>query len=143
MRSKLTREIQRKICDLLAAGNTVVTACDDAGIGSRTFHDWIERGEAEQRGPNYEFCRAVARARAEAKRRLTARIISAAERDWKAAAWILEKLFPGEFGANAEIEAKSNNVGVKIYYDTGGQSLQELLEFPIDPSMKECNGKCD
>jgi len=67
----------------------------------------------------------------EAKRRLTARIVSATEKDWKAAAWILEKLYPKEFGPNAEFELKNQNPGLKIMFDTAGESIRELLTFPI------------
>jgi hypothetical protein len=128
----LTPNSQRRLCDLLATANTVVTACDLVSIAPRTFHEWMRRGENEQRGIYRKFYCAVARARAEAKRRLMARIVSAAERDWKAAAWTLQKLFPAEFGAKAELEPNAaGNFGVNIAFDTGGKSIRELLSFPI------------
>jgi hypothetical protein len=62
---------------------------------------------------------------------LLRRIVRASAKDWRAAAWAAEKLFPAEFGPNAEIEPKSKNVGVNIVFDTGGKSMRELLTFPI------------
>src|SRR5207253_606644 len=100
-------------------------------LSPRTFHEWMARGEAEERGPYRKFYRAVAHARATAKRMLMARIVSASRRDWKASAWALQKLYPAEFGANAEIEPTKNDSGIKIMFDTQGKSLSELLTFPI------------
>jgi hypothetical protein len=67
---------------------------------------------------------------------LLARIVSASQKDWKAASWALEKLFPAEF--RADIELEPNKVPrLTILYDTGGKKLEELLDFPIHPSMKQ------
>ena len=38
-------------------------------------------------------------------------------------------------------EKPDENFGCRIFYDTGGQKLEELLTFPIDPSMKQVEGK--
>ena len=122
---------------MLAKGNTVLTAIHSVDVSEACFYEWMRIGEADERGQYHDLFVAVSRARAEAKRRLVARIVAAAEKDWKAAAWTLEKLFPAEYGVKAEVEPKKGNLGLTILYDTGGKTMEELLDFPIHPSMKQ------
>ena len=46
-RTKLTPELQKSLCELLAAGSYIESACDYVGIGVSTYHNWIVRSEAE------------------------------------------------------------------------------------------------
>lgn len=45
--TKLTDETSKTILELIEAGNYVEVACSVAGIGVRTYYDWLERGEAD------------------------------------------------------------------------------------------------
>jgi hypothetical protein len=85
------------ICAVLEKAGTVRTATAACGIAESTFFDWIRRGENGEAG-YVEFSQACARAKATAKQKLTDIIVAAAPKDWKAACWLLEKLYPGEFG---------------------------------------------
>ena len=53
-----------------------------------------------------ELLQAVTRARGQAKQRLVAVIQRQAPRDWKAAAWILERSFRDEYGKSWRGEPK-------------------------------------
>lgn len=107
-RSKLTEELQHKITALLRNGNYVETACGAAGISVSTFYAWMERGEAgEEAGTQsafLEFSEAVHRSRAEGEAMLLQQIRQAAPKDWRAAAWILERTMPAKYGRRAEIK---------------------------------------
>jgi len=107
-RSKLTDEMQTKIAALLRSGNYIETACGVAGIGVSTFYGWLERGEADQEAGTpsafLEFSEAVHRARAEGEAMLLQQIRQAAPKDWRAAAWILERTMPAKYGRRAEIK---------------------------------------
>ena len=47
--TKLTPEIQRRLCDALRAGNTREAAASYAGIARSTFYNWLERGRNPRR----------------------------------------------------------------------------------------------
>lgn len=129
----LTPAVKTTICRALSAANTVTTACALAGIGERTFHDWMQRGEREDRGEFHAFFAAVSRARAKAKAALVRRIVAAAQRDWRAAAWKLERLYPKEYAQPIARQPELDNakdIAVKIVYNTGGKTMAELLDFP-------------
>jgi hypothetical protein len=59
--------------------------------------------------------------------------VSATQKDWKAAAWTLEKMFPAEFRG----DEPKQPLGVTILYDMGGKSMQELLDFPTEHDSAE------
>ena len=125
-----TPQLQKRICDFVADGNTFKTACDAFGIGERTLYDWIERYPA--------FAAAVYRARAKAKAKLVRVITNAAPKDWRAAAWILERSWPNEYArvtVERVEEEKDESKPLTILYQTGNQSLTELLSFPIHSSI--------
>ena len=78
--TKLTPERQAKICELVAAGNYLVTACNVVDINKSTFLDWIERGEKEYNnggGLYSDFLLAVKRAESDAETARVARVEAA------------------------------------------------------------------
>jgi hypothetical protein len=101
--SKLTPELQERICQLLKAGNTFRTACEVAGIGYTTGKEWRQRGDDQH--PSREgdddfaaFAAAIRKAEEEAVVRNVALIQKAAANGtWTAAAWWLERKFPAEW----------------------------------------------
>jgi hypothetical protein len=96
-RSILNQKLQKRVCSLLADGSAIRSACLICGIGERTFFDWQTRGKADEE-PYARFFSAVTRARERHKANLIQRIVAAAKADWKAASWLLERQFAGEFG---------------------------------------------
>jgi hypothetical protein len=73
-----------------------------AGIGQSTFHDWMRRGRAEAAGEYRDFYEAVTAARAQAAQTLLGHVAGA--EDWRAAAWLLERLFPKDFALRQVLE---------------------------------------
>jgi hypothetical protein len=50
----------------------------------------------------------------------------------------LARTYLSEYGQRVEITETAEEpktVGCRIFYDTGGQKLEELLDFPVHPSM--------
>ncbi len=82
------------------AGLPFHLAAEAAGIGETTFYEW-QRGEFP-RGADKElkahFAEELTRARGGSALRLMALVSTAAPDDWRAAAWILERRFPKDFG---------------------------------------------
>jgi len=108
----INKEIVAKIVKAIRAGNYIETAAAYAGISKNTLYDWLRRGEREKQrlatnprskmrkseAPFVEFSDAVERALAEAEVRDVTIIAKAAETQWQAAAWRLERKFPDRWG---------------------------------------------
>lgn len=83
-------EAAKKILDALRIGCTRDDAAASAGICARTLRNEIAR--------NSVFAAAVGLAQAIGKQRLVARVNRSSRDDWKAAAWLLERRWPKEWG---------------------------------------------
>ena len=102
--TKLTPALRKRIAGLLRDGNTLRASANLCGVGARTLHEWMERGQ--QAEPLYaQFFSAVSRARDSYKARLLRRIHAA--NDWRAVAFLLERRFPDEFGRVADRQLPS------------------------------------
>jgi transposase len=89
--SALTPEVQRRVCEAIAAGNTRHDAAEYAGVGASTVRCWLARGRRQSRGKFQAFLAAVKKAEADAVVRNVAIIQNAAKTKWQAAAWWLER----------------------------------------------------
>lgn len=110
--SKLTPKIQEEILRVIKSGNYIETACAYVGINKSTFYEWLKRGAREKdrvaknprakvrksEKPYVDFSNAVEKALAQAEIRDVAIIGKAAEENWQAAAWRLERKFPERWG---------------------------------------------
>ncbi len=80
--TKLTPDLQEKICSFIAEGNYLITACAAVGISKSTFLLWMRKAEDEVvagEGRHLNFMLAVKRAEAEAEVERVARIRAAGE----------------------------------------------------------------
>jgi transposase len=75
------------------------TACTAVGIGERTFHRWMAEGEKRTSRPFWQFRRQIEMAKAQCQIALVDTLQKSAKTDWRAAAWILERKFPTQWGA--------------------------------------------
>lgn len=110
--TKLTPELQENVLKVIRSGNYIETACAYVGINKSTFYDWLKRGAREKdrvaknprarvrkdEQPFVDFSNAVEKALAHAEIRDVAIIGKAAEENWQAAAWRLERKFPDRWG---------------------------------------------
>lgn len=96
--AKLDDAVTVTMVEILRFGGYVETAAAAAGVARATFHAWIERGGAEgtkaEDAPYREFRERIELARAEGEAHNVELIAKAATKDWKAAAWMLERQFP-------------------------------------------------
>lgn len=104
---KLTPEVQKAICKLIAEGNYLDTACKLVGINFTTFRRWILQGEHDMDGKFYEFSEAVKQAEAIAESERVRLILAAGKKDgdWKANAWYLERKYPEKWGRKERIDS--------------------------------------
>jgi transposase-like protein len=102
-RCKLASDIEARFFETIETGIGVEPAAASAGLSSSTIYNWIRRGEQEQTAGEasefVEFLERLTRARASVHVRLAESLTrAAATGDWRAAAWMLERLSPEDFG---------------------------------------------
>jgi hypothetical protein len=94
--------MQRFVAALMA-GNYVETAAAQAGLAKRTVYEWMRRGARGQGKEYVDFLHAVQKAQAHAETRAVALISRAAESQWQAAAWQLERKCPARWGQRIRV----------------------------------------
>lgn len=98
--TKFTSDTVDRLLDGIRKGLPIHLACSAAGIDDSRYYEW-QNGKFP-RGADPELKRKfrdeLTRARDEAAYRSITLINDAATEDWKAAAWILERRYPKEFG---------------------------------------------
>lgn len=104
--SKLSPETAEQIVTLVRAGNYLDTAAAYAGVRKETLLLWLRKGRNATRGAYHEFAEQVDQALATAEVRDLALIGKAAETEWTAAAWRLERKFPGKYGRRMRHEGE-------------------------------------
>lgn len=130
-RTICTPELTEQICQILRAGNYICAACDYVGITEASFHGWAKRGRDElarlenpKAKPNeserifVEFFEATTRARAQAEIQSVARIRKAAEEDWRADAWYLERSHQQRWGRTKLDVEHSGEVTTRTFHVT-------------------------
>lgn len=110
-RSKLTKQLIKNAADLVKLGNYTETACAYLGIGKTSWYRWLQEGEQAKSGLKREFWEAIRQAEAQAEIRNIGKIQTAANDDWKASAWYLERKFPDRWGRKEHIDANLNHSG--------------------------------
>jgi len=149
--TKLNFDTHNKIITAIRAGNYIETAAAYAEINKSTLYDWLKRGEREKqrvaKNPRYkirksekpyvEFSNAVEKALAEAEIRDVAIIAKAAEEQWQAAAWRLERKFPDRWGRRVldvehkgKLEVKNDDIRrIEQQLEKDDESRELLKEF--------------
>jgi hypothetical protein len=133
--TSLTPEVSTRILDIIKAGGYVEAAAQAAGVSRSTFHAWFDRGHPDgvvtdpekpdervrrkDDEPFRVFRAKVEQAKAEGEAINVARVSAAAVKDWKAAAWILERTHPDRWGG-----PRSRSIDTSIHPDdfAGGES---------------------
>ena len=138
-----TDEIAQAVLLALSLGAPIRTACDVAGIGERTYYEWLRRGSKEMwaavgrcrlaggdesRWHEYveppdmvglaKFAEKVQMAHANAEVSYLSYIRKHAGRTWQAAAWMLERRWPEVYGKRplpAEEAPTTGGTTVSVY----------------------------
>lgn len=138
--TKLTPKVENVIVAAVERGNYIETAAALAGVSKNTLYDWLKRGarEAERldRFPDekpdkkekryMDFSDALTRALAVAEDKDVQNIDKAAEEDWRASAWRLERRNSERWGKKDSLDANLQHSG------KGGGAVQ--TESKIDLS---------
>lgn len=122
---KLTEELIEKICVLVRAGNYMETAASYVGVTRQALYNWLKKGALGRKSIYKKFADAMMKARAEAELR-DVQIVSnaAANGQWQAAAWRLERRAPSRWGRRDFINAQHTGAD-------GGPIRVETAEMPF------------
>lgn len=114
---KLNDELTAVICDNISLGLSYTLTCQAAGIHFDTFNEWMKKGEAGGEEKFVDFYSKVRAAEAICARNSLERIREAADNGtWNAAAWLLERRYPSDYGRKDRIDmkAKTENVSIDV-----------------------------
>lgn len=130
--AKFSDEAVEKFLQAMRLCHDVETCASYAGLAPRTIHYWL--ADAREKGEQstfYGFLQKVEEAKHSAKIRNVAIIEKAAEKDWKAAAWLLERRHWKEY---ARREYNSHEItGVeRPLKDVSTDRLLELAKGKIE-----------
>jgi len=111
--TKLTPEVQKKIVNLITAGNYVETACGAVGVSHASFYNWLERGRQGEQ-PFLDFLDAVKKAETVSEALYLEYIRKAAPETWQAAAWYLERRNYQKWGKKTQVDVNVKDLDIQI-----------------------------
>src|SRR5215211_6194992 len=130
---KLTAKRQKAIVDAVRTGAHREQAAEAAGISRRSLQNWLARGELGGEQPYRRFAEAVREAEAQAELESLRTIEkAAAEGDWRARAWVLERRWPQRWGRQTRTEVTGPDgapvelSGLDVLGDLSKLSAREL-----------------
>jgi transposase len=127
---KIVDEVARAI----ALGMTQTDAARAAGVQPRTFESWLEKGRAGN--PAYaRIVDPIDNARALGQRSLADRIAKASNKDWRAAAWILERRHPQTWGKHDTLHM-SAKIETAVTQMSDEEIAAELARIEGDRDME-------
>lgn len=127
--TKLTEEVQKKICDAMILGAYIETAAAYASVSKPTLYAWMKKGNDQKSGIYRSFLNALEEAMSKCELRdLESIDKNAAGRpakvdangntisqplapNWKAAAWRLERKFPKKWGRREQVHIENDTDG--------------------------------
>lgn len=138
----LSTEVQTVLLGAIERGLPLRDSALLAGISYDTLNRWRNSGEAEDAAPEfYNFCNALKRAQAVAVDTLVSQIQSAARKDWKAAAWLLERRHPENWGRQQRLEHTGpNGAPIATVALSPDEARQYLSEDALLGLLKETIG---
>ena len=125
---EITPEIGDEICGHIKRGNFVEVAAGLAGISKECLYSWLKKGKQDRRrgesSQYLEFLEKFEKAGAFAEGRFVSIIAKAAEDQWTAAAWWLERTKPQRWGKKDKIEHTGQ--AQNLHIELKGVSLRDL-----------------
>jgi hypothetical protein len=118
-----------KICDALRRGWYIETAAAYADISKVTLYEWMKKGNKEKSGPYAEFLKKIEIAAEQGEGKLCEQIESAADSDWRAAAWMLERKNAKRWGKKETIKLEDQHTK-ESNFDIG--TVNQIIATELD-----------
>lgn len=124
--SKLTDEITQVMCNLISAGVPPYRAAILAGIHPDTYYNWRKKANKNPLHKNKwtEFFGEIEAAKAKAIK-TSLKIIQGSD-DWRAHAWLLEKIDKEDFGKQEKIELEHSG---KVDSQVTTKEIKDLFKY--------------
>lgn len=100
---RLDAKMEERLLALLRAGVPKEVACAGVGISSRTLRIWMERARSGEKRYQ-DFATNAEQASAEAQSSILVKIRQAGNKDWRALAWFMERVFSERYGYKAQVQ---------------------------------------
>lgn len=126
--TKLTPALQKKVVDAIKAGAYIETAAAFAGIHKDTLYEWLKKGARSRGGPFFEFSQAVEQALAHSELRDITIIGTAAQTQWQAAAWRLERRFPERWSRRDKVDMQHGGAVTQNLEGTVKLDISQRIE---------------
>ena len=111
--TKFNQDVADQIIQYIMLGSYVETAAMAAGISKNCFYEWLKRGahdKAAGRTTQWSsFNDSVTNALGKSEQRDLLKVDKASERDWRAAAWKLERRAPRRWGPKAAMKIEGGD----------------------------------
>ncbi len=130
--SKCTEANRIVFCESMELAPVYSIACGVTGISYAAFQLWRDRAKNGEE-PYLSFIAAVQKAKAKGQRDRLELINAAAKDNWPAAAWILERTAPDDFGRKARLEHTGEGGGpVKVQVlDMSKMSEEQVAKLAL------------
>lgn len=102
---KCTPKVVEALARLIAVGVPIAVACGTQGIGKTTLTDWRHRA-ARGVEPYASLMPQIDTAQSRAVTSVTMQLVKAGQRDWRAAAWWLERRAPEQFSLTQTVRVE-------------------------------------
>lgn len=128
--TKLTPDLLERVVTLVRSGCYIETAAGAAGIARSNLYEWLRKG-GEGIKPYVDFYEQVTQARDQAEARDVANVGKAAQSDWRAAAWRLEKMHGRRYAGVNVSETKVEHVD-RVAQAKAVQEAYGFTSAPVD-----------
>ena len=123
--AKLTLELTKEITSYIHDGISPTRSATLVGISPSTYFHWMSKGSKKEPG-FLEFSESIERAKAQSIVNRVACVSRVADSgNWRAAAWMLERMAPESFGKNS---TRAPEVGAPRLDKPQDVSIQKLEE---------------
>ena len=104
------QETLAKVAQGLKLGLTFDKSARAAGLNPVTFYRWKLLAEKEKKEPYASAFEVIHRSLAEGEKTLAGRIYNSSKKDWRAAAWLLERRDPDNWHLDSKKSQSSDDV---------------------------------
>jgi hypothetical protein len=139
---------------MVSAGNYVETSAAFCGISQVTLREWMKRGEREiqrletdseavpivSESKYVDFAYSIRKAQAESEARDVVLIGRAAQDQWQAAAWKLERRYPDRWGKRERHELTGSDGGPVQFEEIRERLLKKISDFTVEEVNDQSGG---